>query len=460
MVYQLNDAIIQDLKVIGGKGKALMEMTSAGFPVPGGFVLPVFFFDSWLDGIKTSKTWSDFLADQTKETCDRLKSIAGEYKLNPAQQQSLDKALSSFVPDSLFAVRSSSPEEDLGAASFAGEYETTLGVTIETLEKAIVDSFVSMFDIRVVEYKKQNDISIDDPRIAIIVQKQIDSDVSGVGFSQNPQNGQSDEVMINANYGLGETVVSGQVTPDIYIIRDQEIIQKKIANKHIAIVLEREGGTREVENENPQGETLSDQQVLQLSDLIKRVERHYEKPMDIEWAVENGELYLLQARPITTTKIYFKWDIEDLGRGTMYAHAGIAESMPTPLSPLYADFAEIHVPSTIFKLMERLLGEGKAEGMRDSKFKTINGYGYYGMRVNLRFMWPFIRRVRLLMRLFNEQPVWVENEELPRIKERLEEMQKMDLESADNKKLIEMAHELKEMICEYYTFCQIYLAQA
>lgn len=460
MVYDLKDGTIRDLKAVGGKAKALMEMTAAGFPVPEGFVLPVNFFDSWLEDIKSTKAWSEFLTSQTKENCDRLKALARGCALDSAQKKRLDEAVGGFASGSLFAVRSSSPEEDLGTASFAGEYKTTLGVPVETLEKAIIESFASIFDNRVTEYKKRNNMSMENPRIAILVQKQIDSDASGVGFSQNPQNGRSDEVMINANYGLGETVVSGQVTPDIYVVRDRKIIRKKIADKHMALVLGREGGTEEIENANPQGETLSDSQIIQLGDLINKVERHYGKPMDIEWAVENGEIYLLQARPITTTKTSFKWDVEDLGRGTIYAHAGIAESMPTPLSPLYADFTAIHVPYTLYKLMERMLGEGNAESMRDTRFVTVNGYGYYGMRVNMRFMWPVVRRVRLLMSLFNEHPVWVEKEELPRIKKRLAKMQETDLKSVENRKLIEMAHELEEMICRYYTFCQIYLAQA
>lgn len=460
MVYCLNGETVPDIRVVGGKARALIEMSKAGFQVPDGFVLPVGFFRAWLEIIKSSKEWERFMDEHTRENCDFLKTLAEDFSFDDSQRFEIEESMKMFENDGLFAVRSSSPEEDTAIASFAGEYETTLGVNMETLEHAVLESFISMFDIRVVEYKIQNNIPVDDPQIAVIVQQQIDSETSGVAFSQNPQNGRRDEVMINANYGLGETVVSGHVTPDLYLVRDSELIEVKVADKHVSIVLEEGGGTKAVENERHDLKCLSDEEILQVESLVRKVEKYYKKPMDIEWAFEHGKLYLLQARPITTVMIYFNWDVESLGRGTMYAHAGIAESMPSPLCPLYADFAAIHVPSTLVKLMERLLGEGKAEMMRDTRFITVNGYGYYGMKANLRMLWPFVRRAGLLKKLLSDHPYWVEEEELPKIRRRLLELEKRDLETVDGNELVEMAHELNEMICRYYTYCQIYLAQA
>ena len=194
------------------------------------------------------------------------------------------------------------PEEDLEGSSFAGGYETTLGVTRGTLQAAILHSFTSVFDERIVKYKMQHGLATDDPRIAVVVQRQIASDVSGVAFSLNPQNNCFDEAVINANFGLGETVVAGVVTPDTYVVDKVtlKLIDKSIANKSHALHLENGGGTRERANERPDAPCLTDAQAIDVAQLAARAEYHYGKPMDIEWAIEDGTLHLLQSRPITT----------------------------------------------------------------------------------------------------------------------------------------------------------------
>ncbi len=203
--------------------------------------------------------------------------------------------------NALFAVRSSSPEEDLEGTSFAGGYETSLGVTRKTLEQAILHSFVSVFDERIVKYKMQHGMKTDRPRIAVIVQQQIASEVSGVAFSLNPQNNCYDEAVINSNFGLGETIVSGQVTPDHFIVDmpKKKILEKKIAHKGHALWLTKDGGTELRENLDPEKSSLTVAQAKAVSRLVGDVEKYFGKPMDIEWAYARKKLYLLQARPIT-----------------------------------------------------------------------------------------------------------------------------------------------------------------
>lgn len=159
-----------------------------------------------------------------------------------------------------------------------------------------------MFDFRVMQYKEKNNIDLQGTCISVIVQKQIDSDVSGVGFSINPLNNCYDEAMINASFGLGEAIVSGIVTPDTYIVEKvkMEIIDKSVANKEIAIHLKSDGGIEESKNPNPLQQALSDSQIIELTDLIKKCEDYYKFPVDTEWAYYDGKLFLLQARPITT----------------------------------------------------------------------------------------------------------------------------------------------------------------
>jgi rifampicin phosphotransferase len=310
MIYYFNEQSTPKLNQVGGKAKALIETTKAGFPVPEGIALSVTFFNEWLNEVKASIAWETMLADTTKKTCDFVKAIAANMTFSDVQAKAFKESASKLAGE-VFAVRSSSPEEDLEGTSFAGMYETLLGVNRSGLEKAIAQAFSSCFDFRVMEYKKQNDIGLENTCIAVIVQKQIASDVSGVGFSLNPLNNAYDEVVINASFGLGEAIVSGIVTPDSYIVDStkNEIIEKKIADKKIGLWLNKDnlanagagsGGMIKKVNRHPKWQALSDNQIMALSKLIKKCETHYKKPMDIEWAFEEKKLYLLQSRPITT----------------------------------------------------------------------------------------------------------------------------------------------------------------
>lgn len=290
---------------VGGKGLSLMIGNKNGLPVPPGFILTVSFFKPWLLQLKKTKAWSDFL--KAKETelekrCTALKIAAQKFTYTKDQVQELAQQLEKFDEQDLFAVRSSSPEEDLEGSSFAGGYETILGVTVLKIQQAVKKAFVSCLDYRVVVYKKENNFAITDPKIAVIIQKQIASDVAGVGFSLNPVTNNFDEAVFTANWGLGETVVAGITTPDTFTVDKVSLTikNKLLGAKELAIFLEPTGGTKKQENYQSSKSTLTDEQIIELTKLINKVERLYQKPMDIEWAYEKEKLYLLQARPITS----------------------------------------------------------------------------------------------------------------------------------------------------------------
>jgi pyruvate,water dikinase len=171
-----------------------------------------------------------------------LQALCRDLEFSPRQQQELDQALASFHASygaTCFAVRSSSPEEDLEGASFAGGYETTLGVTTETINDAIRHSFASSLNERVFVYKKEHGFLIDQPRIAVVVQQQVDADCAGVAFSLNPLNNCYDEAVINANYGLGESVVAGEVEPDVFVVDKvaRTILDAQVGSKEVVITL-------------------------------------------------------------------------------------------------------------------------------------------------------------------------------------------------------------------------------
>jgi pyruvate,water dikinase len=342
MIYAFNTKEETKLSQVGGKAKSLIEMTAAGFDVPEGFVLSVDFFANWMEIIRATTDWQDFLSVPDKEECDALKVRAVELKLTEEQKASIETALNELKEKTLFAVRSSSPEEDLEDTSFAGQYDSVLGVVPDQLETAIAHAFASMFDTRVVEYKKLNGIPLDNPRIAVIVQKQIASEVSGIAFSLNPANNCYDEAMVSASFGLGEAIVSGQVTPDTFVVDKvkKEILTRKVASKAFGLWLMEDGGTIERINEDPGTSSLDDEQILQVAELAAACEAHYAKPMDIEWAIEEGTLYLLQARPITTYLPLFPELLTEPGeKKNLYIDImGLTQGFTENLSELGTDF--------------------------------------------------------------------------------------------------------------------------
>ncbi len=347
-IVQFNSKHLPSLEQAGGKALALIEMTNAGMSVPPGFVLTVAFFRPWLDSLQDSPHLSTLATasdHQLGATARALQDLCRALTFTAEQSAELEHALAAFRPEDhghLFAVRSSSPEEDLEGASFAGGYETMLGVMLDQLEAAIRHSFTSSFDERVFLYKKEHGFRLDQPRIAVIVQQQINADSAGVAFSLNPLNNCYDEAVINANHGLGESVVAGEVEPDLFVVdkSTRRILEARVGSKQTVIQLGQAGGTNKSIRENDSEPAITNEQALALTDLIQQVETHYQKPVDIEWAIANGNIYLLQARPITT---YLPLPPEMLTAPgqpkRLYANSTLIEQgLQQPLSVLGTDF--------------------------------------------------------------------------------------------------------------------------
>jgi phosphoenolpyruvate synthase/pyruvate phosphate dikinase len=333
---------------VGSKALALIDMTREGMPVPPGFVLTVQFFEPWIRALEVAQEWEaiqNAAADDLGPATQALQAVCRDLPFTQDQKEELARSLDAFRAShglALFAVRSSSPEEDLDGASFAGGYETTLGVTLEDVEAAIRYSFASCFDKRVYLYKRERGIATDRTRMAVIVQQQVDATSAGVAFSLNPLNNCFDEAVINANHGLGESVVSGDADPDLFVVDKlgREIIETRIGSKQTVITLNRAGGTTKTSRSNHQGASITPAQVLELTQLVKRVEAYYQKPVDIEWALSAGRLYLLQARPITTYLPLPDEMVTAPGEPKrLYANSTLIEQgLQEPLSVLGTDF--------------------------------------------------------------------------------------------------------------------------
>ena len=333
---------------VGGKALALIQMTKAGMPVPPGFVLAVKFFTPWMDILQQAPEWvvmTNIEAGEIGQAAKVLQGLCGNLNFTDQQKCDLEDTLKLFREKNqghLFAVRSSSPEEDLEGASFAGGYETTLGVTVENIKSAILHSFTSSFDERVFLYKKEHGFRLDLPHIAVIVQQQVDAESAGVAFSLNPLNNCYDEAVINANHGLGESVVSGDVDPDVFVVDKlkQEIIEIRIGGKQTVITLNHTGGTTKSFRANHQEASITPAQVLELAGLLEKVEAYYQKPVDIEWAISGDKIFLLQARPITTYLPLPEEMVTTPGQPKrLYSNSTLIEQgLQEPLSVLGTDF--------------------------------------------------------------------------------------------------------------------------
>lgn len=332
----------------GGKALALMHMTAAGMPVPPGFVLTVAFFEPWTARLQATPEWAEMAnadASRIGPVARALQAACLALRFTDGQRGELDSALKTFRAENgghRYAVRSSSPEEDLEGASFAGGYETVLGVTVEGIEAAILQAFTSSFDERVFLYKREHGFRLDQPRIAVIVQQQVDADSAGVAFSLNPLNNCFDEAVINANHGLGESVVSGDADPDVFVVDKLtgEILETRIGAKQAVVTLDAAGGTTRSTRPNHPEAAMTPAQALELVRLLAKVEAYYKKPVDIEWAISDGRLFLLQARPITTYRPLPEEMLTAPGQPKrLYANSTLIEQgLQDPLSVLGTDF--------------------------------------------------------------------------------------------------------------------------
>ena len=351
MVIQLADAPAHGLDEIGGKAASLARLLAAGYRVPEALVLPASWFSPWWRVLESTEAWSRFTRTREgpwREPCEALQSAAACSPFSAEMRAGLDEVrrqMASWGEGATCAVRSSSPEEDLEAASFAGGYATVLGVVPDDLEDAVRACFVSCLDERVAVYKQQRGFDVHRPRIAVVVQRQLDSDVAGVAFSLNPITNDYDEAVIDASFGLGESVVSGDVSPDHFVVDRpaRKILERHAGSKGVTRRLRPGGGVDRSERDRSGEQALDDAQVLELVDALDDLEKLYGVPIDIEWAYVDGALHLLQARPITAwVPIPRRMQTQPGERRRLWADGGLTDYLTTnaPLTRLTLDLTD------------------------------------------------------------------------------------------------------------------------
>ncbi len=303
-----------DIALVGGKGANLGEMTKAVFPVPNGFAVTTISYDEFLKHNNIVNVINDFLKqvdvndpEQLNLASRKIQKIVIESRI-PIEVSSdivrYYKKLSGHFSNALVAVRSSATAEDLPGMSFAGQQATFLNIKgPNNLLISVRECWASLFTPRAIFYRAQNKIPHEKVKISVIVQKMVQSEVSGVMFSINPVTNEKDRIVIESVWGLGEMIVQGSVVPDTYIVQKEtfSILSKEISDQKV--MLTRKSGTtveREVPKKLIDKQKISDQDIIKLARISDALQKHYYFPQDSEWAYEKGKLYIVQTRPVTT----------------------------------------------------------------------------------------------------------------------------------------------------------------
>lgn len=311
MILDFNEIKKEDVLTVGGKGANLGEMTSAKINVPSGFVITADAYRDFLkvngidilieNGIKKSADDEKILLNEAEHFRGKIKS--GKF---PEQlENAIREKYFNLGNNTRVAVRSSATAEDLPDASFAGQQETYLNVQgIESVLNGVRNCYASLWGNRAVSYRFHQGYDQTSVSIAVVIQEMIESEKSGVLFTVNPVNKKENEMQINASFGLGESVVSGRVTADSYIIdKSGNIIEVNIGSKETQIIYgDKETVEVSVNSDKRKTRALNDREILELMKCGLEIEKHYGMPMDIEWAIKNDIVYILQARAITTLK--------------------------------------------------------------------------------------------------------------------------------------------------------------
>ncbi|MGO0123044.1 phosphoenolpyruvate synthase [Desulfothermobacter acidiphilus] len=310
----------KDIPLVGGKGANLGELTQAGIPVPPGFCVTAGAYKHFIETTGLASKIKGIIAavdvdnlEQLMQETEKVRQLIVSTPVPPEIEKEVVAAyreLAGKGPDPAVAVRSSATAEDLPEASFAGQQETYLNmVGAAEVVEAVRKCWASLWTARATAYRQAQGFDHFAVYLSAVVQRMIQSERSGVAFTVNPVTGRRDEIMINASWGLGEAVVSGAVTPDEYLVDKgtRRIKSKNVAAKTIMIVARPDApsGTVKVDvaqhlgPEYVEKQCLEDDKILELTDILLRVERHYGSPQDIEWGYEKGKFYILQSRPVT-----------------------------------------------------------------------------------------------------------------------------------------------------------------
>jgi len=334
LVLWFKDVNKDDVAIVGGKGANLGEMYNNGFPVPPGFLVTSNAYFKFIDDTGLREKIKDLLdnlnVDDTKTLQDVAEKIqhmiintpvpnyiSQEVKKaylilraggDPTMDDKAIELIAQGRDPPYVAVRSSATAEDLPEASFAGQQATYLNVAgADNVVDAVRKCWASLFTARAIFYRAKNNFDHMKVGLCAVVQVMVNAEKAGVAFSVNPATNNEDEIVIEAAFGLGEAVVSGAVTPDLYIVdkKDMRIKSKTVSKKEFKIVRDIQTGKNVkvyLSDSQASSQVLSDEEIIKIASILRDIEKHYDFPQDTEWAIEGDKIYFVQSRPVTTLK--------------------------------------------------------------------------------------------------------------------------------------------------------------
>ncbi|QNF29936.1 phosphoenolpyruvate synthase [Metabacillus elymi] len=350
------------LLLVGGKGLNIGELSKIqGLQVPEGFCITTVGYQKAIEQNETFQALLEQLTmlkvedrDQISDISRKIRQIIMEVEIPSDVAGAVAHYLSLFGDEHAYAVRSSATAEDLPHASFAGQQDTYLNIIgKDAILQHISKCWASLFTDRAVIYRMQNGFDQSQVYISVIIQRMVFPQASGILFTADPITSNRKLLSIDASFGLGEALVSGLVSPDCYKVREEEITDKIIATKKLAIYGRKEGGTetKQIDPDQQKTQTLTDQQILKLAHIGRNIEAYFGQPQDIEWCLVDDTFYIVQSRPITTLYPIPEAETQE---NHVYVSVGHQQMMTDSMKPLGLSFFLLTTPAPMRKAGGRL----------------------------------------------------------------------------------------------------------
>lgn len=465
-----------DIDRAGGKGANLGELTRAGFPVPAGFVLTTAAYGAFVHAhglqeeiVSLARSVSPEDAQSGVLAAEKIGGLFAQAEMGRELADEIVRAYGQLTEEGgqAVAVRSSATAEDLPTASFAGQQDTFLNVQgAEGLLDAVKRCWASLWTARAIAYRMRQGIHPAAVSLAVVVQRLIPADASGILFTANPVTGARDQVVINATWGLGEAIVGGLVTPDTVIVDTGkwDILSRETTVKTTMTVRTATGTEeRAVPADQQARPVLDDETARQLARYGARIAAHYAAPMDIEWAIAGGEIAILQARPITSLPDPQPALLQDVVweptvPGTIWMRRQIVEHMPDPLSPLFEDlYLRQGMEESVSGLMNAMGELGGTsldlytmipQGFAD----TINGYAYTtgSFKMSASALWGILKIYRRIFGFLKHPAFDWEGTVLPQYQALIRRWAEADLSATDSSTLLRGIRELAAADSRYW----------
>ncbi|MFA5386747.1 MAG: PEP/pyruvate-binding domain-containing protein [Candidatus Paceibacterota bacterium] len=453
LIKTFNEITKSDTAIAGGKGASLGEMTQTGIPVPPGFVILSDAFERFLEKTDLNVEIDSILHSVDHREMHTIENASEKIKaliLNAEIPVDISDEIQKFfkkLGTTYVAVRSSATAEDSASAAWAGQLETYLNTTDKTLLENVKKCWASLFTPRAIFYRFEKELHKQKISVAVVIQKMIESEKSGIAFSTHPITQDKNQIVVEAGFGLGEAIVSGQITPDSYVVEKEprNVLDVNIEKQERGLFRSNLGGNewKEIKEAKSASQVLSKEQILELVKIIIKIENHYEFPCDIEWAFADETFYIVQSRPITTLNY-------DIGKQSpKYLYDGDRWLLAEDIPDIDFQFSQIWLSSFVNDLEKTI-------GINYKKVISVynNGYNlkfYYGDKDSEAVSSTILRKI------IDENFGMEINKNIRRVADELFEISKrIDpkfLQGLSNKEFSDFYTKLDDIHTEFYSWC-------